>query len=137
MNKLKQYIKDILEVYPDDDELDAIIRIVLNEDAMQANVGINANRIKHNPREKAFAEEWAKENEPRAGLNYGQGILQDLFMERVGDVLPRTVTREVISHRDRMIVATVIQWLGSNCGMAFLSEALRRFGADIKHPDSK
>jgi hypothetical protein len=38
---------------------------------------------------------------------------------------------EVISGRDRMIVATVIQWLGSNCGICFLEESLKRFGAKI------
>lgn len=44
--------------------------------------------------------------------------------------LHRKVIQE-INNRDRMIVATVIQWLGSNCGMCFLGEALERFGARI------
>ena len=33
-----------------------------------------------------------------------------------------------INERDRMIVATVIQWLGSNVGFSFLHETLKDFG---------
>ncbi|WP_164740353.1 hypothetical protein, partial [Xanthomonas euvesicatoria] len=67
---------------------------------------------------------------PVSGVNYGHGILQDLFIEGGHNMFGRKVIEE-ISNRDRMIVATVIQWLGSNCGMCFLGEALRRFGAKI------
>jgi len=38
---------------------------------------------------------------------------------------------QIITSRDRLIVATVIQWLGSNCGMSFLHEALKRFNATV------
>lgn len=97
----------------------------------KANVGINTKRLQHNPREQAFHDQWLQENAPVAGVNCGHGILQDLFIE-TGDLMGfnRKVVEE-INNRDRQIVATVIQWLGSNCGMAFLNEALSRFDASI------
>jgi hypothetical protein len=40
-----------------------------------------------------------------------------------------------ITERDRNIAATLIQWLGSNVGMAFLHESLRRCGYDVAKRD--
>lgn len=128
--KLKAYLNDVIETYPDDHELEDIIAIALKEDAHEANVGRNFNRTKTNPRELAFYEQWMKENEPLSYINKGHGILQDLFIESTGQLFSRK-TIEVINNRDRMIVATVIQWLGSNVGMSFLHEALKRFNAHI------
>ena len=34
--------------------------------------------------------------------------------------------------RDRIVAATVIQWLGSNVGFGFLEEALRKCGYRIE-----
>ncbi len=97
----------------------------------KANVGISAKRLQHNPREQAFHDQWQQENAPVAGVNCGHGILQDLFIES-GDLMGFSKkVIEKINNRDRMIVATVIQWLGSNVGMCFLNEALSRFNAHI------
>lgn len=95
------------------------------------NKGCRINRTAFNLRELAFAEHWADENERKTWINYGQGILQDLFIDRdpFWPFGPSSV--KVISKRERMIVATVIQWLGSNCGFAFLREALNKCGYDI------
>lgn len=87
--------------------------------------GFKLDRINYNEREKAFSEVWKKENKQRAGYNYGNGILQDLFMERH--------QFNIESHFDikaehRFVAATIIQWLGSNCGMGFLHETLEKFG---------
>ena len=41
--------------------------------------------------------------------------------------------RAVINNRDAMIAATVVQWLGTNCGRAFLDQALRQVGMRIEY----
>jgi len=75
-----------------------------------------------NPRELSFAKIWEKENTECRFVNHGNGILQDLFVKKDNKNFTRysynLTTR--ITQRDRFIVATVIQWLGSNCGMGFL-----------------
>lgn len=81
--------------------------------------------------EKVFADAWEDANEPRVWLNYGYGILQDLFIEVRGRFGDRFATH-VINKRERMIVATVIQWLGSNCGFCWLSETLEKAGYRIE-----
>lgn len=53
-----------------------------------------------NPREAAFAAQWAKE-------------------QRDGRILDHLIGNDC-SPRDAMVAATVIQWLGSNVGMSFL-----------------
>jgi hypothetical protein len=87
---------------------------------------------------RSFHDQWQEENAPIAFMNCGQGILQDLFIEEnpFNVILPKKVV-EVMSSRDRQIVATVIQWLGSNCGMGFLSAALQRFNARIVFDQNK
>lgn len=37
----------------------------------------------------------------------------------------------VMSPNDKLIASTIIQWLGSNCGMAFMEEALKDCGYKI------
>jgi len=128
---LKDYLNHVLETYPDEGQLEDIVRIALKQDAYESNKGYMFERVNHNPREMAFYEQWQKENEPRSGVDNGNGILQDLFIEtKVGDPLYKRWVLEINS-RDRLIVATVIQWLGSNVGMCFLYEALKRFNAHI------
>lgn len=104
--------------------------------AYESNVGYRVERIENNEREKAFFEQWLKENEPVTGVNHGHGILQDLFIESTG-FLGQTKVIELINERDRYIVATIIQWLGTNVGMSFLHAALERFGARIVFEDTK
>ena len=92
-------------------------------------------RTAFNDREKAFAESWEKENVPQHGLNYGHGILQDLFFTGspwFSNLNSRAKAIKIISRRERMIVATVIQWLGTNCGWCFLEETLRSCGYRIE-----
>lgn len=79
--------------------------------------------------ELAFAEEWEKENDERPGVNFGHGILQDLMFERHGHMSQRC--REEITPRDARIVATVVQWLGTNCGRGFLHAVFTRSGSRL------
>lgn len=84
------------------------------------NEGVCSGRLAHDPAslENAFAAEWSKENTPVHGTNLGGGILQDLVC--------RSLPSPFLSNRERQIAATAIQWLGTNCGRAFLWEVNRR-----------
>ena len=87
------------------------------------------NRTKTCQREKSFADNWESENEPLHYINNGHGLLQDLFIERKG-FTDRTMIHE-ITEDERMVCATVVQWLGTNCGMSFLGRALNQCGYEI------
>ncbi len=97
------------------------------------NKGIRVKRTAYNPRELAIAEHWADECEPKSWLNYGCGLVQDLFMNRPIEAFMQYHCKAqiVLTNRERMIAATCIQWLGSNCGFAFLHEALAKCGYKI------
>jgi hypothetical protein len=94
--------------------------------------GWQRDRIKHNDREKSFAELWEKENDPDycRCINFGHGLLQDLFIRQDGPIYPHRggSAALIVNKRDRFVVATVIQWLGSNCGLEFLQKALEKCG---------
>lgn len=94
--------------------------------------GLDTRRREHNHRENAFAETWEQENERRPGVNFGQGMLQDLLAKRSEKWPYYPCLRKVIDNRDAAIVATVVQWLGTNVGMSFLEEALKRCGFRIE-----
>lgn len=65
--------------------------------------------VQNNPREVAFAAEWKEENDEEGQRRH---ILQSLIPDA--------------TERDAMVAATIIQWLGSNVGMGFLHEVMRR-----------
>ena len=98
------------------------------------NKGLFSERQEHNPREKAFAEEWEHENErdDKFAVDHGFGTLQNLFTEgHKYDIRnPLKWVIEITEH-DRFVVATVIQWLGSNVGMSFLHSVLKKCGYKI------
>jgi len=79
------------------------------ERLVRPHVGTSSNRLRpdaDNPREVAFAMEWT-----RAQVESRQ--------------LARLLGNN-FSDRDAEVAATVIQWLGSNVGMCFLEEAIKR-----------
>lgn len=114
-----------------DHELRNLMWAAKQQDAYEHNKGYKWERINTNPREKAFFEQWLKENEPCGGINSGNGILQDLFINDNHGSSRSVEWIEEITNHERYIVATVIQWLGSNCGMGFLHEALKRVNKTI------
>lgn len=67
--------------------------------------GLHAHRLKQNPREREFMQAWLKES-----------------------VLPYILSTHDANHpvdpseRDWVVAATVIQWLGSPVGQAFLEK---------------
>lgn len=86
------------------------------------------DRVRYNEIEAAFSDAWEKQNIPCSGINFGSGILQDLFCERDKCWVKRI---HEVTPSERFVSATVVQWLGTNCGMSFLTEALRKCGYRI------
>ena len=84
----------------------------------------------HGNIEKAFYEHWKKENTPVRGINSGNGVLQGLLTVHNGSFYSTTIVTKV-TKRDRFIVATVMQWVGTNVGFCFLRETLRDCGYTI------
>lgn len=92
--------------------------------------------------EQSFAAIWEEENVPQGGTNYGHGLLQDLMIGthrlefRWGTQLE---FNPWLTDRERKICATLIQWLGTNCGRGFLhkvqDEARRRAGQSPYYAD--
>jgi hypothetical protein len=128
-------IKSLLEereLYLDEHEIDTVIRIVNKTKVDAEHVGIDAERCEHNPREAAFQKHWMKQNEINPGVNSGHGILQGLFtkVENPFSLMSKTTVIQ-LNARDRQVAATAIQWLGSNCGFAFLQETLKDCGYNI------
>lgn len=114
------------DLHLDDEELTQINDSVINKYIDDQNWGILLSRLKHNDREKAFAEEWFEANKIKRWINGGCGLLQDLFIDQDKNSNRRFIHR--ITHNDREIAATVVQWFGSNIGMSFLERALDRCG---------
>lgn len=75
--------------------------------------------------EKVFADRWEEENEVRPWLNQGCGLLQNLFFN---GHWPFEKCMHVVTPSERFVAATVVQWLGTNCGMGFLQGVLREEG---------
>ncbi|MEK6744273.1 MAG: hypothetical protein AABZ15_11705 [Nitrospirota bacterium] len=110
-------------------------------------IGLHAHRLnENNPREIAFSEIWKEENNRDRAIGLGNGTLQDLMIQISSEPkegFHRTFGHHLsaggsyakcsyeITQRDAEIVATVVQWLGSNVGMCFLGQALKKFGKQI------
>ena len=103
--------------------------------------GIRFRRTKSHPREAAFQQAWEDEN--YVGVKYNGSretdFLQYLFTEGSRNFFNREAYRRTqqITDRDRMIVATVIQWLASNVGFCFLERMLKSAGYEIRKIDKE
>lgn len=109
-------------------------------------VGVHFRRLnkKHNPREVAFFKIWQKENHYNQ-RSKGDSLLQQLMTERSSE--PKegfnrdfggmsmfgeyVKSHHLITQKEAEIVATTIQWLGSNVGICFLRQALEECGKRI------
>jgi len=90
--------------------------------------GFMLSRIKTNNIEKEFAEAWQKECEAKVYINHGRGLIQDLFMFNDDGY---SISNLELTPENRYVAATVIQWLGTNCGMSFLRQVLNKCGYKI------
>ena len=78
-------------------------------------------RTAYNELEQAFSDGWKKEMTRKPGINHGRSILE-------------CILNQPVSLRDRYVAASVIQWLGTNCGFSFLHTVLNKIGNYI-HAD--
>lgn len=75
---------------------------------------------RQNPRERVFAEWWNKQNtDDPLGWSLLDKLCGERDTDRIGPV-GEAVLVKPCTERDHMIAASVIQWLGSNCGQDFL-----------------
>lgn len=101
------------------------------------NVGWLIERTRYCIRERAFAEKWIAEN--KRHQNYGKhsdDLIQKLF-NRSSEIFPTQRAKLRVTARERFIVATVIQWLGTNIGFAWLTEVLDLIGYKIVPKDEE
>jgi len=78
---------------------------------MGKNQGLQTHRFANNPEEKRFADAWSEMNRISRNLDYLLDVKHDdqHFVDPASD-------------RDRVVAATVIQWLGSPVGQGFLRD---------------
>lgn len=76
--------------------------------------------------EKSLLELWQRENENRVGVNFGNGLLQGLFCKR--DDNGSMEELHTVTNSERMVAASVVQWLGTNVGRCFLEQAFNAAG---------
>ena len=84
------------------------------------NKGMHQYRFKQNPMEEIFAKAWEERDTDPSGRADGRGTLDYLLAENPNE------PRGEVSDRDRIVAATVIQWLGSPVGQYFLDEINER-----------
>lgn len=86
-----------------------------------------AENRKHgfNTSEEAFIKTW---NQRSMRGTHGRVHGLNLFELFRNKDLEKNLT---VNWRDRLVAATIIQWLGSNCGMSFLKAALSACGYAI------
>lgn len=80
------------------------------------------DRLETGTPERIYYERWLKENKQVPGLNGGYGLLEHLLSTKPGIVA-------MVSDRDSVVAASVVQWLGTNCGRGFIYECEREISA--------
>lgn len=81
--------------------------------------------------EWVFLERFKEENKRDRCINHGHRMLELLLghperrRSAVGGMVSDTVP-EIVTQRDADVASTVIQWLGTSCGIGFLSECERQ-----------
>lgn len=88
-------------------------------------VSYHEHRLDRMP-EFVYAKRWWKLNERSPGVNSGftalEWILSRQHRYKDGSAFDRP---GCVTQRDAAVAASVVQWLGTNCGMSFLIEAER------------
>ena len=77
------------------------------------NKGLHQYRFKDNPLEKAYAEQWEKDNK--------EGRILDYLLAK-----DPNYPKDEVTDRDIEVAATVIQWLGSPCGQSFVEDVINK-----------
>lgn len=103
--------------------------------------GLHAERLapnRENPREVSFSAQWKQEHQYRDLLaqllqvpcNKGEAGSNCDFA--FGGYWKRPLGEP--TERDRIVAATVVQWLGSNCGFGMVREAMEKCGYKVERP---
>jgi CHAT domain-containing protein len=87
----------------------------LKQDIMK---GFNTDRHKNNPKEKELHDKFIEEYVIEKGFNIK--ILNRIIFGSSNNT--QTIPRDYLSDREKRIVITTIQWLGSPVGQGFLKE---------------
>jgi hypothetical protein len=91
---------------------------------------LNPDRLSHAP-EEIYLRRWIKEQERQPGHNGGFGLLELLLSPtrvpspKFPGYSHRPYYVPPVSQRDAEVAATVIQWLGTNCGRCFMEQCER------------
>lgn len=102
-----------------------------------SHVGKHADRLSvdchSSDRERAFAERWKLEND-----RYRATLLSLLHseMSTSGIGFPAQVQTGELTQDEATVAATVIQWLGTNCGFDFVRIALENCGYEIRRKEA-
>lgn len=83
--------------------------------------------------ERVYVREWRQRNQREPGLNGGYGTLELLLAKhyRKDPVCNRSLPIvEHVSQRDMEVATTIIQWLGTNCGSAFVADCERNIAEE-------
>lgn len=103
-------------------------------------IGKSANRLNLRVpgwvnKERVFSRKWIKENRPASYLNGGIGTLRWLLAPEADHRFPLTIPE--VTQAEATAAASVVQWLGSNCGWSFMEECIRKCGYRITPKERK
>lgn len=73
-------------------------------------------RLRFSAEEAVYLDKWQEENRRKAGINSGYTLLEHILCSKEQN------PPAIVSQRDAYVAASVIQWLGTNCGLAFMRE---------------
>ena len=108
-------------------------------EGMSEAIGLHKKRLSqkgYSEKEDAFVEQWHNEHKHDnllEGLMFRPHACSSVFRCIPEGSFPIGPPTE----RDRIIAETVIQWLGTNCGMSFLESSLNRAGFTVKRKDNQ
>lgn len=93
-------------------------------------IGSQVTGCRYLNREAVFAEQWAKEHEH---ADIAQTLMSRPLRktERAPGFGMYTPAAFTLNYRERVIIATIIQWLGSNVGFDLLRICLGKCGYDL------
>ena len=105
-------------------------------------IGSHSDRCDHKAdgwfnKEAVFARKWAETNRPPPFLNSGIGPLEHLVTMRPIPSDSRVIfgsgyeRYRDLTQAEATAAASVIQWLGTNCGWCWLEECIRECGFDL------
>lgn len=96
-------------------------------------IGFHLDRVRceHNPLEAALVECWRKENQPLGRTPTLWSLLCRDPWSLLRSESERPDALRYVTQRDARVAATIVQWMGTNCGRDFLERAYREAGWNL------